>query len=290
MNIFAILENGELQRLTLSQNIQNELDNFYNTSKEKFLRDKEVINFEGDYKAGENEIFRIDEFNWLGKIKHLEANHRTNVDINNPLQFSQLENDMIENIKILIIDLAHYIIFQNVDNRKFIKPRSFLIYSENTFSFEDRSGIKLDENIDAAVNKSNGELLFNSFHNASKIFDLSEYYREATDDEVQNFLNDELFEVDGPIDINNLNQNTRKKIYLIMKNRTLKNVRNNYPAVKGYAISLGLNDCFTDDKIVIKSGDKKLIKRLIDFLNEDLYKSPISGLIYVSNSKRKVNE
>ena len=37
------------------------------------------------------------------------------------------------------------------------------------------------------------KLIFNSYNNAKRLFDLSEYYKEATDEDLNNFAKDELF-------------------------------------------------------------------------------------------------
>ena len=180
-----------------------------------------------------------------------------------------------------------YLIFQSIDSRKFIKPNSFLFYSDNTFNYEDKKGIKLDNNIDTLLEIESNTVLFNSFHNASKIFDLSEIFREATNEELEEFQKHELFS-DG-LTLDKINNRLRKKIFLIQKNEILNKIKQNYNIVKNYANEVGLSIYFNNNKIIIPSDLSELTK-LINFFNEDLYRSPISGVIYESNSKKSVGK
>jgi len=283
MNLIAIINDGKIRRLPISQDVQNELISHYNRVKENFISNKTRVNFEGIYKCEDNEIYELNEFDWKEKIKNCNL---TNEGFENLITLNQIDNNDIENIKILIIKDDHYLIFQSMDNRKFIKPKSFLFYSNNTFSYEDKKGIKIDDNIDCIIELNSNSLLFTSFHNASKIFDLTDNYREATEEEIDRFSNYGIFT--GELNREYLTSTMRKKIFLIGRNNILQKVQQNFQRVKEYAEQLGI-DCFRDNLIEFPQ-DKEKMKLLINFLNEDLYKSPISNEIYESNSKRRYNK
>ncbi len=282
MNLIAIINDRKIRRLPLSNGIQEDLIKHYNGVKETFINDTLKVGFEGNYKCEDNEIYELKKFDLNNNIYNCDLN---NVIFNNLITLNQIDNNDIENIKILIAVQDKYLIFQSMDNRKFIKPKSFLIFSNNTFNYEDKKGIKIDNNIDCIVDLNSKSLLFTSFHNASKIFNLSDIYREATKQEIDEFCKQKIF--NGELKEENLTSTIRKKIFLISKNNILQYVKKNFQQVKNYAEELGI-DCFKDEKIKFPE-DKEGIKKLINFLNEDLYKSPISNTIYESNSKKKYN-
>lgn len=283
MNLITILNSGTIKRLPLSQDVQDKLKLHYEDVQNRFLSIRKRVEFQGNYKCEDDEIYKLEGFDWRNKIKFNSLN---DFDFNNILTIGTISINEIDNIKILIAMTEGYLIFQSMDNRKFIKPNSFLFYSKKTFNYEDKKGIKIDDNIDALLEIDSNNFLFNSFHNASKIFDLSDNYREATKEEIDNFSGHIIFQ--GKIDVNNLNHKLRKKIFLLTKNNILDKVIQNYEVVKDYAKQLGL-ECFNKDKINIPTDNKQLHK-LINFLNEDLYKSPISGSIYESNSKKELSD
>ncbi len=283
MNLIAIINDGTIRRLPISQDVQNELISHYNRIKENLISGRNSVKFEGNYKCEDNEIYELNEFDWKNKIKIINSN-LTNVNFENLVTLNQINNNDIEKIKILIIKYENYLFFQSIDNRKFIKPKSFLFYSNNTFNYVDKKGIKIDDNIDCIIDLDLTSLLFTSFHNANKIFDLSDSYREATKEEIYDFMNHETFS--GELKEEYLTSTIRKKIFLITKNKILQNVNQNFHKVKEYAEQLGI-DCFANEKIEFPE-DKEKFKKLINFLNEDLFKSPISDVIYETNSKKRI--
>jgi hypothetical protein len=197
-----------------------------------------------------------------------------------------LEND-IEQIKCIIFFYNNSKIgFQLFDNRKIINPSKFsLIYDSKTFSRLNSNGITISNTIDVLFD--NNQLLFVSYHNASRIFNLSEYYREASDAEIDNLRNSDVIEFSQDIDNNQFDSIMRKKLFLIKKNKVVDIVKSNFEAIISYAKDTGMDEYFKDEKIFFPS-DKKKLKRLINFLNDDLFKSPITNLIYETNSKRAV--
>ena len=68
-----------------------------------------------------------------------------------------------------------------------------LIHSGNTFTKLSEPGIIINDRIDALFIDKDNKLIFNSYNNAKRLFDLSEYYKEATDEDLKNFAKDELF-------------------------------------------------------------------------------------------------
>jgi hypothetical protein len=273
MNVFVLLKDEKIKRISISQEIQKQLEDYLKDSINQFLI-KERIDFDGQYKPDNNQILSISNYNinFLDKLV-------VDAEI-------LLEND-IEQIKCIIFFYNNSKIgFQLFDNRKIINPSKFsLIYDSKTFSRLNSNGITISNTIDVLFD--NNQLLFVSYHNASRIFNLSEYYREASDAEIDNLRNSDVIEFSQDIDNNQFDSIMRKKLFLIKKNKVVDIVKSNFEAIISYAKDTGMDEYFKDEKIFFPS-DKKKLKRLINFLNDDLFKSPITNLIYETNSKRAV--
>lgn len=280
MNLFCHLrENNSFKRIVLSQNLQNELSEYLSNIINKFVNSTQ-IEFSGEYKPEEenNEILCINDF--INPYQNFE-----------PMSLEVLSGDEIENIKSLIFVDDNKIAYQSFDKRKIIKPSKwFLIYSNDTYSKIEKAGLIIDPKIDALYLVKEKKLLFYSFHNATKIFDLADYYREATDSEIENFFDNKLIEKETDFNKEHLNKNVRKKIHLIQKNNILKKVQSNFDEVAKHASKFDLLEYFDINFKKIKiPNDKKKIEKLINFLNDDIYDSPITSNIYKTNSKRVIN-
>ena len=279
INLFAILKSeNPIKLINISSNIQNELASLTNNAQE-YLQ-KEKILFDGQYKPENDQILEIKNFTLPFDI-----------DFDNPLNLEKIEVNDIDLIKGLIINDKKIIGFQSFDRRKIIEPnRLNIIFRGNTFSKLEDKGITIDDKLDVVFSKQNNFLLFYSYHNASKVLDLSEYYREATEQEINSFFAPKIFS-DIPENLDEtIDTRMKKKIFLIKKNKIMEKLKdaNIFREVAKYSKTLGLDNYFdsTAEKIKIPD-DKKEFKKIISFLNEDLYKSPISEIIYETNSKRK---
>ncbi len=273
MNLFALLKDEKIRRISINQKIQKQLDDYLKGSIDQFKK-KEKIDFDGQYKPENDQILLIRDYNinFLNKLV-------VDAEI-------LLEND-IEQIKFIIfLYNKNQIGFQIFDNRKIINPSKFsLIYDSNTFSRLNSKGITISNTIDVLF--YNNQLLFVSYHNASRVLDLSEYYREASDEEIEKFKKSDIIEFSQDIDNNQFDSIMRKKLFLIQKNKVIDIIKSNFGTISSYAKSTGMDKYFRNGKIIVPN-DKKELKKLISFLNDDLYKSPITNLLYETNSKKAV--
>lgn len=281
MNIFCLFDKNNTsnpKKILLSQDLQSELKSLFDSFVQE-MSNLEEITFSGQYKLDDNQIFFIDNF----------TNSHNEID---SLLCENLDDKEIDNIKFLIFVEDNKIAYQCFDTRKIIKPnRWYLLFDSNTYSKIDKKGLIIDDKIDALYFEKDKKLLFKSFHNASKIFDLSKYFREATDNEIKKFLKHQIFDntSDIPIDIFD-NLNLRKKIFLIINNNCIDIITNNFDKAFRFAERINLQGLFDKENNKIKfPTDKRTIDKLIRFINEDFYLSEISNEIYLTNSKVKIS-
>ncbi len=278
VNLYAILKDDSVKFMSLSSDIQNEIVGFVEI-KTNILK-KEIVEFDGQYIPENEEIL---------EIKNFELPF--DVDFDNPLNLEQVTMSDIDSIKSVVINMPDAIGFQCFDGRKVIEPSKLnLLLRQNTFSKVEDKGVTIDERLDVIYRKSDKSLLFQSYHNAKKIFDLSNYYREATENEINDFFESSVFsDIPDALDAS-LDSRLKKKIFLIKKNKILKSLENEsvFDSVAKISKNIGLDGNFNKETRTIElPANKKELKRLISFLNEDLYKSPISQIILEANSKRK---
>lgn len=282
MNMCALLKKDrEIRRISLNQDLQSYLPEYLAPEIEFYENAKEQ-EFTGEYRPEEDEntVLRISNFEFPYEI-----------DVSNFLSIEILRENQIGEIKAIFFINEDMIACQAFDNRKIIKPeRMFLLYSGNTFSKIDSRGLIIDSKIDALFSIKEKKILFKSFYSANKIFDLSNYYREATDSEVEKFYKNKIFINTKSLKPEIFSPRLRKKIFLIERNNVLGLVKKNFSVVCDYAKELNVGNYFDKSKGKIAfPDDKKEIEKLINFLNEDLFKSPISNSVYETNSKRKIS-
>lgn len=279
MNILAIVDdaNSPIRRIPLTGSIQNEVSEFFLRQKENFCVDKEKVDFTGSYNVDIGEVFRISDYS-------IEE------ELTNPLQ-NPLSCDILnlreESLRIMALLAGEwndekYICFQVFDSRKVLGKGYTLIHSQNTYTKLQDPGIILQDKLTALFEED--ELLFYSYHNTRRFLNLSNYYKEATDSDLDAFVDNDLFEVDNK-DLFKYNSDSiiRKKIALLQKNNVLGNL--GIDDIRRTAQEYGVSINIENSKIVIPDNRKEL-KKFIRFLDEDYFTAPLTKRKCITNSKQ----
>jgi hypothetical protein len=282
LNLLALLKNGILKRIVTSGPLQDEITDYFSKLKVGFEEEKSEIDFDGRYCVEADEILSIKEYPIDQTIKEAVINPLT-------LDMLDLDGDR-DNIKALVSGFwgktERYITFQAFDTRKILSKKLTLIHSNNTFTKLVDPGLVIDDKIDIIF--QNNRLFFNSFHNARKIFDLSEYYKEATNEDLSEFSQNEMFSFDDQQwFIENADSTMRKKVTLLQKNKVLENTKPKVikDAAKEFGIQIEIITVEGKKKIKFPK-DKKLVKEIIRFLDEDYFFAPLTKRKCLTNSKR----
>lgn len=177
--------------------------------------------------------------------------------------------------------------FQRFRKEQYISTRWYnLFFENNTFFQEKRFGISISDTIDCYY--TDGELQFTSFYFARQVFDLSDYYRSATDVEVNSFVKSEKLSIEDSVAFRGMaNTWIRRKIAMINDSQVLVN----YTAseIKMLAAESGIDIDIKEEAIVIPN-DKEKVKVILGFLDEAAYKGPFSQKTYLANSKRIIRK
>lgn len=279
---------GELYRLEVDADTQREVCSSFDSALNDLISKKTKISFDGSYKPHNDEFLAIENFQLSDIIKD---------SIRDPLGVSayQKENGEFYDIKAIFVGKRietdaterFEVVFQRFRKEQYISTSWVnLFFTNETFRREKNFGISISDSVDCYYTE--GELQFSSFYFARQIFDLSEYYRSATDQEVQTFVtNENLSFEDAKTFMNVANTWIRRKIAMINDSDVLVNYKAS--EIKKLAKDAGITVMVENKKIVIPN-DKEQIKLILGFLDEEAYKGPFSQNTFLANSKRRINQ
>ncbi len=275
-----------IQLLEVDRTTQREICNTFSGAISQLLTGKQMVAFDGCYKPDEDEVLSICNFHMPEYIidavrDPLGMKTFTYTAGEDPEIRAILIGERLEDNNTEIFNIA----FQRFRKEQYLSTKKYsLYYTNDTFIRESRWGIGITDIVDCVFTRT--ELLFLSYFYARQIFDLSEYYRSATDDEVKNFTEIDYlsFEDKGQF-IALADTWIRRKIAVINDSGVLKN--NTIAKIKKLAQNCGLQISFENKKLLIPANKKK-IKEILSFLDDEVYKGAFTTETYITNSKRKI--
>lgn len=176
------------------------------------------------------------------------------------------------------------VLIQLFETRRLIATKKLaFFYSGNTFQKMRDTGLTMDTKLLAVL--ESGTLQFQSFHFLRRVFDLSEHFNEATEEEVTAFASHEKLSVaDIPSFSASVSAPIRKKITFIHQSGVLDNFTTEQIVAAAQTFNVVIQTS-QDGRIVLPTNSTEL-RRLLRFLDEDYYESPLTQTHFVSNSKR----
>ncbi len=246
------------------------------------LKGTEYVSFDGNYSPDADETLCINQFALDEIIK--EA-----VETPAGIESFAPENTNSDNIKAIFVgeicEGRMVIAFQKFKKEQYISVKGInLFFDRDTFVQEKRFGITISDEVDCIY--EDGRLLFKSFFMARQIFSLMKYYREATQGEVERFTQMKELSLDSAeMFIGQADSRVRKKVASIMDSGVLE--RFSARDIQKIGRQAGIDVAIRDKKIVIPA-EKKKMKIILGFLDEEVYKGSFSNITYITNSKRSV--
>jgi hypothetical protein len=287
-SVFALINvdgNVDVRLVEMEAETQNKIC-FSLSETVKIMEEKQPVEFDGKYKPNGDELLMIKEFIISDSIADA---------IRNPLSVAMLSysEDNEPDIKAIFVGTRQElngfevftVAFQRFRKEQYLSTKRFnLFYDKNTFATEKRWGIGISYNVDCLY-KTN-YLQFQSYYFARQIFDLSQYYRSATDSEVDEFSSLEQLDISDKEKFVEISDTwIRRKIASINDSGVLKNY--DVMTIKRLAENVGLNIKINKNKISLPT-DKKELKEILAFLDEEVYKGTFSEDTYITNSKKKI--
>jgi len=181
----------------------------------------------------------------------------------------------------------NYIAIQSFSKKQILNASKYLWLSKGVFSMSDLLGFNLEDKLTAVI--ENDTIKFRNFNNLRSIFDMNQYFADATSNDIDNFVKQPIFDLPQGFNLHSLADNViRKKVTLINKSGILSNHTVDQIKVAATTLSFPIktSGAGVNEKIVMPTA-KKEIKDLLDFLDEDYFNSEITKQRFRSNSKRK---
>lgn len=289
-NLFALTDDPATRRLRflLSKEVQADLTLLLQQQELSFKSNgQDEIPFDGKYKPDLGEVLVISEFDDIDGLADAVVN---------PLSVPEVAPtaQVFDTIKALFSgyignDGIPVVLLQYFDKRRIISTNGLSIFhSSNVYKKIEGIGLTIDSKLTAIIRDDS--LNFHSFHLLRQIFDLSAYYKEATDGDIQQFSNCACVLVKNTADLVAISDTwVRRKLWLISQSEILQKVPVCDIKAVAAEFSILLETVMDNgvEKIIIPE-DKKYLKTILRFLDEDYYKSPLLQNRYLTNSKRPV--
>ncbi len=288
LNLFGLTSDpaNRICRLALSAAVQDEVTNLFQEQEAAFARAVNPIAFDGKYKPDDDEVLVIENYDDIDGLHEAIANPLTKPELNPTAE-------SLTSLKALFTgyqrDGASVALIQLFDRRRILSNRGLsLFHSENVFRKVDGAGLTLDGKLSAVL--ENGQLRFQSFHAVRQILDLSQYYIEATDNDIRTFARLPCLQVQ---DLEQLIASSdtwvRRKVTLIQQSGTLQNVA--VADLLQIAIQFGIQLDIAQNngiEVIALPTDRPGLKKLLRFLDEDYYMSSILRVPHITNSRRRL--
>lgn len=281
---FALCKLGNaltVKRLVVDAAVQNTLEHLFVTQEQNFRSDiQDEVEFTGDWKPDEDEALFVSIPNQTTILEQAIQNNPLAVQVLDTANFSQ------EGVKAIfagrVDDGLIVVTIQKFTPQQLLGRKLALIFSNNVLNELTDPTFTLDNKLVGLIEE--GNLKFKSYFNIRMIFDLSDLYRAATDDDIDEFAGNACLEVtDLNIFKDEADQTIRKLIHAIQKNEILD--QHTAREIQRRAGTVGLV-VDIQNGMVQMPADRAEIKRLLRFLHDDIYEAPLSHQRYVSNSKK----
>ena len=275
-----------LLRIPLHQSLQDNIAESWHEQYTAFTEDVKEIDFNAGYKPEQHECFRIQNYElpeWLVKHESLSAPYFDTIN----------NNDAILNTIQAIIAFTRnsqgveLMLFQNFNRSHVIKPGYFLFLESHTYKTMDRPALTLDKKLSAVYLAANKKLLFRSFRTVNTFLPLADFYEDISESEIRSILqHDRLYPEDVDALAAGANQWFRKRFAMLRDSEILDQYTPQQ--ILDHSKDYEVNIRVYNDRIVFPA-DLSQSKRLLQFLNEELFRGAITDTLYETNSKREAD-
>lgn len=275
-----------LLRIPLHQDLQNTLSENWQAQYGAFVEDVEEIDFNAGYQPELHERFCLEDYDlpdWLS-----DETSQTIQDLD-PINNNEGLVDSIKGIVAFARDAQgeELILFQNFSRSHVIRPARFLFLQNNTYETTERPGLALDSKLSALYLRADSKLLFHNFRTVNTFLPLSDFYEEASEQEIREVLaHDVLAPENADVLATDSNQWFRKRFAMLRDSSVLDkfSAKQIQTRSKGYDVDVHISK----GKIVFPA-ERGAAKKLLQFLNEELFRGAITETLYETNSKREAD-
>lgn len=285
----AIVKQGaqvQLRRIPMLQALQQTLATTWEAQLDAFLDESQEIAFDPGYQPEEHERFALHDFEppeWLA-----DETSATIGDLD-PINHDEAFISSIKGIAGFARDENgnELVLFQNFSRSHVISPGTFLLLRNGTYETTERPGLALDTKLAAVHFPAEQKLLFRNFRTVNTFLALGDFYEEASEQQIREVLaHDKLAPVNVEAIATESNQWFRKRFAMLRDSGVLDqySAKQIQARSKGYDVEIHVHK----GKIVFPE-DRPSAKKLLQFLNEELFRGAITETLYETNSKREAD-
>lgn len=272
-----------LLQIPIHQVLQNTLAKAWHAQLDSFINESEEIPFNAGYQPEEHELFCLNEFTppeWLAEESSISIGHLDSIGHDEAVIASTkgITGFARERERELVL-------FQNFNRSHVVRPGSFLLLRNDTYESTEHPAITLDNKLAAVYLPTEQKLLFRCFRTVNTFLPLGDFYREASEQQIRDILtHPNLFATNPESFASRPSQWFRKRFAMLRDSGVLDNytVGQIQARSRGYDVAIHIQD----GKMVFPE-DHISAKKILQFLNEELFKGAITDTLYETNSKRE---
>lgn len=284
IHFFALLrsDNIQIRRIPLEQAVETDVKELFTSHDDEYFHDMHLEPFEIGYTPQEDTTSFVDmalaaEFNDIP---------------NNTTVYNELDrNNEITEIKVIFIydEASHTYYFQNFDKRNLLNRKKIAVWSNNnTFTTIQESNVFIIDNAVHAIHKE-GKLYFKNFVQAGKVFDLTSFFSEASEQDMDEIFGEPLFNSDIQWLKDNSDSIMKKQITALKRSGILDKIKPETKKFKDAAKRVGIPENVYNTGQIVLPQDKKQCKQVLAFLNQDFFPGLLTPKqLFRTNSKKKV--
>ena len=243
----------------------------------------ETVPYEPDHLLDEDSWFSVSDFKKQQYCLDILKKEFVSVEYN------QISEDKVSDIKYLCSYEGGNFLFQKISPSMFLRNRKFLEFGEDVKYENNKEMIVIKDNPDAIYIADDDVLIFKNLSTISSMFKgIDLLYKEATIEEVKEFLKEPFLEVSDEFDVEKVSVHNRKRIGLAQNTlQTLNDEEKNsiVEYIKEYCSEKVPYDEETGSFSVNNDRDLKLI---IYGIEQRFYTTPLKPERRLANSILKL--
>lgn len=284
IHFFALLrsDNIKIRRIPLEQTVEDNVKALFTSHYDEYFNGMNLEAFVAGYTPQEDTTSFVNlalptEFN--------DIPDNTNV-------YSELDRDHeITDIKVIFIhdESSQTYYFQNFDKRNLLSRKTVAVWSgHNTYTTLQESNAFIIDNAVHAIHRE-GKLYFKNFVQAGKVFDLTGFFSEASEQDMDEVFGESPFNTDIQWLKDNSDSVMKKQITALKKSGGLEKLKPRTKKFMAAAKRVGIpEDVYNTGQIVLPQ-DRKQCKQVLAFLNQDIFPGLLTPKqLFRTNSKKKV--
>ena len=198
------------------------------------------------------------------------------------VDFEMISKEMFSNIDYIYVENDEFLFFQNISKSKLISKKRIIHIGEDFKYDDDCLAITVKDVPDAIYQKENDTLYFKNLSSITGIFKgIDQLYREASEDEVVSFLNNDFISLENGFNSNFVKTANRHRIALAAD--TLRKLNDNekhtvFEYIKDYCPNMDFkNNTF-------KIDSEESLKNLLFGIDQRYYTTLVGGEKRLANS------